>query len=118
MASTPQKQSPNILEKIMKTFKFTKTEHHQVSKIYGAALTEEQLRTIFENTDMPEDEIDSYINALTEGSGAELFEDAYEIVCDSDILDENWDWLDQDDWWTDRKGGYDVEISFDSSDEQ
>ena len=19
-----------------------------------------------------------------------------------------WDWLDEDDWWTDRKGGYDV----------
>ncbi len=20
----------------------------------------------------------------------------------------DWDWMDEDDWWTDRKGGYDV----------
>jgi len=23
-------------------------------------------------------------------------------------IDLDWDWLDEDDWWTDRKGGYDV----------
>ena len=23
-------------------------------------------------------------------------------------VDIDWDWLDEDDWWTDRKGGYDV----------
>ncbi len=23
-------------------------------------------------------------------------------------VDLDWDWLDEDDWWTDRKGGYEV----------
>ena len=23
-------------------------------------------------------------------------------------VDIDWDWLDEDDWWTDRKGGYEV----------
>ena len=25
-----------------------------------------------------------------------------------DFYGMDWDWLDKDDWWTDRKGGYDV----------
>ena len=25
----------------------------------------------------------------------------------------DWDWLDEDDWWTDRKGGYDVTYEID-----
>ena len=100
----------------MKTFKFKKTEHHQVSVVYGATLTENDLRKIMQSTDMPADEIDGYINALVEGSGAALFEDAYELVCDSDILDENWEWLDEDDWVTDRKGGYPVDIDFENED--
>ena len=32
-----------------------------------------------------------------------IVEDAHENNVDLD-----WDWLDEDDWWTDRKGGYDV----------
>jgi hypothetical protein len=39
-----------------------------------------------------------------------VIEDAY-----TNDVTIDWDWLDEDDWWTDRKGGYDVtyEISND-----
>ena len=100
----------------MKIFKFKKLEHHRVIRFYGADISEEQIIDIFENTDMPEDEIDSFVDALLEGPSNPLFEDAYEIVCDSDVLDENWNWLEEDDWVTDRKGGYEVEVSFDGTD--
>ena len=32
-----------------------------------------------------------------------IIDDAWENNVDID-----WDWLDEDDWWTDRKGGYEV----------
>ena len=42
----------------MKNFNFKKTEHHQVSKFFDAVLSEEKIRSILEQEDYDEDEID------------------------------------------------------------
>jgi hypothetical protein len=36
--------------------------------------------------------------------------DVDEVVNDAwnEGVDIDWEWLDEDDWWTDRKGGYEV----------
>jgi len=40
-------------------------------------------------------------------SGDLPVEDFIESAAENDIWFD-WDWMDEDDWWTDRKGGYDV----------
>jgi hypothetical protein len=100
----------------MKTYKFKKTEHHQVTKAYNATLDEDDIRTIMKSTDMPEEEVRVYVAALAIGEDHPLFSEALEIVFESDQLDERWEWSDEDDWWTDRKGGYPVDIDFENGD--
>ena len=47
----------------MKNFNFKKTEHHQVSKFFDAVISEEKIRSILEQEDYDEDEIDADLMA-------------------------------------------------------
>ena len=80
-----------------------KSEWHQVEKRYGIDIDDEVLSKIY--PDLSEEEIKDKLDDLNNNRI-----DADEILTDADEIgvEFDWDWLDEDDWWTDRKGGYDV----------
>jgi hypothetical protein len=79
-----------------------KSEWHSVEKRYGAEIDESLLSEIYPDKD--EDEIATMLQEIADGEA-----DLEEIMSDAfGEVDIDWDWLDEDDWWTDRKGGYDI----------
>jgi len=80
-----------------------KSEWHQVEKRYAYDIDEDVLNDIYPDATVEEIEI----KMLDLISGAldieEVVNDAWEEGVELD-----WEWLDEDDWWTDRKGGYEV----------
>lgn len=83
--------------------KVVKSEWHQVEKVYGLELDNDLLSEIY--PDLDDTEIENKLKGIEDGSVDidEVFNDAMENDVDID-----WDYLDQDDWWTDRKGGYEI----------
>ena len=82
--------------------KIIKHEWHQVDSQYTFDLTPEVLEEIY--PEMTKKERKELLNKLKKGEVTvdELMTDAYH----SDV---EFEWNhDYDDWWTDRKGGYDV----------
>ena len=80
-----------------------KSEWHQVEKRYGIKIDADMLTEIY--PDLDEDEITAKLAQLESGE-----EDVEEVINeawnnDGDI---DWDYLNEDDWWTDREGGYEV----------
>ena len=80
-----------------------KSEWHQVEKRYDYELDEILLSEIY--PDLSEDEIAQLLQNLESGDARieDIIEDAWENDVDID-----WYYMDEDDWWTDRKGGYEV----------
>jgi len=80
-----------------------KSEWHQVEKRYSIEIDEDVLTDIY--TDKEEEEISTILSGLEDGTYdvEDVINDAYEESVDLDF-----DWMDEDDWWTDRKGGYEV----------
>ena len=80
-----------------------KSEWHQVEKRYAIDIDENLINEIYEDATV--EEIEEIVRQLNEG---EL--DASTVIEEArtNDVDLDWDWLDEDDWWTDRKGGYDV----------
>jgi len=80
-----------------------KSEWHQVEKRYAIDIDENIINEIYEDATV--EEIEEIMRQLKEGEldASTIIEDA-----SSNDVDFDWDWLDEDDWWTDRKGGYDV----------
>jgi len=79
-----------------------KSEWHSVEKRYSAEIDESLLSEIYPDKD--EDEIATMLQEIADGEA-----DLEEIMSDAFLdVDIDWDWLDEDDWWTDRKGGYDI----------
>ncbi len=83
-----------------------KSEWHQVEKRYGIEIDADILSEIY--PDLNEDEIQAKLDGLESGDENidEVINDAYDYGVDLD-----WDYLNDDDWWTDRKGGYDITYS-------
>ena len=84
-----------------------KSEWHQVEKRYAIDIDENVINEIYEDATV--EEIEEIMRQLKEGEldASTVIEDA-----SSNDVDFDWDWLDEDDWWTDRKGGYDVTYEF------
>ncbi len=84
-----------------------KSEWHQVEKRYAIDIDENIINEIYEDATV--EEIEEIMRQLKEGEldVSTIIEDA-----SSNDVDFDWDWLDEDDWWTDRKGGYDVTYEF------
>ena len=84
-----------------------KSEWHQVEKRYAIDIDENIINEIYQDATV--EEVEEVIRQLQEGEleASSVIEDAYtnDVIID-------WDWLDEDDWWTDRKGGYDVTYEF------
>lgn len=81
-----------------------KSEWHQVEKRYGYEVDRELFGQIYSDIE-DEAEIDLMFLQFETGKmdAEEVFQKAYDEGIDID-----WEWLDEDDWWTDRKGGYEV----------
>ena len=79
-----------------------KSEWHQVEKRYELEITIDDVMAVY---DLEEDEAQDIYNQIISGDLDidQFIDDARE----NDIWFD-WDWMDEDDWWTDRKGGYDV----------
>jgi len=80
-----------------------KSEWHQVEKRYALEFDEDILSEIY--PDLGEGEIAQLLKDIEEG-----LTDIEDVINDAwdEGVDLDWDWLDEDDWWTDRKGGYEV----------
>jgi hypothetical protein len=80
-----------------------KSEWHSVEKRYSIDVDENLINEIYEDATV--EEIEEIVRQLNEGEldASTVIEDAW-----TNDVDLDWDWLDEDDWWTDRKGGYDV----------
>jgi len=87
-----------------------KSEWHQVEKRYEAEIDEDMIADIY--PDLDEVEIGEIMDELE--SGDRTIEDIIEAAFNNDV-DIDWDWMDEDDWWTDRKGGY--EVTYEVTDE-
>ena len=81
-----------------------KSEWHQVEKRYGVEIDRELFGQIYSDIE-DEGEIDLMFLQFENGELdlEEVFQKAW-----NDSVDIDWEWLDEDDWWTDRKGGYEV----------
>ena len=80
-----------------------KSEWHQVEKRYAIDIDENLINEIYEDATV--EEVEEIVRQLKDGEleASTIIEDAW-----TNDVDLDWDWLDEDDWWTDRKGGYDV----------
>lgn len=80
-----------------------KSEWHSVEKRYAIEIDEAVIADVY--PDMDEDEVAARLKEIEDG---EYDVDSFLSDAESESVDFDWDWLDEDDWWTDRKGGYDV----------
>ena len=80
-----------------------KSEWHQVEKRYAIDIDENLINEIYQDATI--EEVEEIVRQLQEGEleASSVIEDAW-----TNDVTIDWDWLDEDDWWTDRKGGYDV----------
>jgi hypothetical protein len=80
-----------------------KSEWHQVERRLAIEIDEDIINEIY--SDATVEEIEEIVRQLNDGELdiSTVIEDAWE-----NNVELEWDWLDEDDWWTDRKGGYDV----------
>ena len=80
-----------------------KSEWHSVEKRYAIDIDENLINEIYQDATV--EEVEEIVRQLQEGEleASSVIEDAY-----TNDVTIDWDWLDEDDWWTDRKGGYDV----------
>ena len=86
-----------------------KSEWHQVERQYGIEIDLQYVRDLFLEHGETEEGCQALFDKLVSGEmdGGDLEDYGYETYPDS-FFSMDWDWLDNDDWWTDRKGGYDV----------
>ena len=96
-----------------KQIRVIKSEWHQVEKRYGMLLTRYELDDIYpESSEEENDELwEQILN-----DDIDFHELQYDAELQEVYLD--WDWLDEDDWWTDRKGGYEVTYSIEKDYEE
>ena len=80
-----------------------KSEWHQVEKRYAIDIDENLINEIYQDATV--EEVEEIVRQLKDGEleASSVIEDAW-----TNDVTIDWDWLDEDDWWTDRKGGYDV----------
>ena len=78
-----------------------KSEWHQLERRFGIEFDEEIISQIY--PDLDEAGVAEMLKGIASGEVNidEVINDAYDVDLD-------WDWLDEDDLWTDRKGGYEV----------
>jgi hypothetical protein len=79
-----------------------KSEWHQVEKRYNLEISLDDVIAVY---DVDDNEAEEIYNEIV--SGEYDIEQFIEDAAENDIWFD-WDWMDEDDWWTDRKGDYNV----------
>jgi hypothetical protein len=87
-----------------------KSEWHQVERRYATEIDIDFLAEAC--PDMSDEELNEMMDRLE--SGEMTLEELEEVAGDA-WYEIDWEWLDEDDWWTDRKGGYDVTYEVDNN---
>ena len=83
--------------------KVIKSEWHQVERRYAIVIDIDDVSNVFpENTKKQNKEV------LKNLSSGEMSWEEFEDAASEQGIWFDWDWLDEDDWWTDRKGGYEI----------
>jgi hypothetical protein len=83
--------------------KIIKSEWHQVEKRYALDIGIYDITEVYpDNTD---EENQAVLDKLESG---EMDWEEFQEAAEEDGVYYDWDWLDEDDWWTDRKGGYEI----------
>lgn len=90
-----------------KVFKLQKVEYHSLNKYYNMEISEDEIRHIFNRVNIEESDQDDLLDALTDVNHVRHSE-VWDILREDDYFNDGWEWED-DDLWTDRKGGYDIE---------
>lgn len=95
--------------------KFTKIEHHQVNSIFTYDIPEEDIIATFGSVERFK-EIASHMtsNDWNDPQGDEPSDEEYDTFVE---FIENYNYDREDDWWTDRKGGYDISYKIDTEQE-
>jgi hypothetical protein len=89
--------------------RIVKSEWHQVEKRYELIINRDTVDEVYpDNTEEENDEIYSQLES------GELSWDEFEDTARELDVWFDWDWLDEDDWWTDRKGGYEITYEVES----
>lgn len=92
--------------------RIVKSEWHQVEKRYELNITLDDIAEVYpDNTD---EENQAVYDALLSG---DLDWDDFENEAMDQGVYFDFEWLDEDDWWTDRKGGYEVTYAIEENDE-
>ncbi len=84
----------------------TKIEHHRLDWHYVATIDKDFLTEVY--PDMEESEIDDIVSQLEAGNYD--VEELINAACEAGV-DINWD-MQQEDVWTDRKGGYEITYGY------
>jgi hypothetical protein len=83
--------------------KIIKTEWHQVAKLYALEIDIDDIAEVYpDNTD---EENQAVLARIASG---DLDWDEFEEASYEEGVHYDWEWLDEDDWWSDRKGGYEI----------
>lgn len=85
------------------------SEWHQVERRMGLEITVDEINDVY--PDMTAEEVEQRYEEIKSGEYA--VDDFINDAQDQDIYFD-WDWLDEDDWWTMRKGGYEVTYEVES----
>lgn len=85
-----------------------KSEWHSVEKRYDAVIDENIIAEVYPH--MSDEEVTETYNQLVSG---ELAVDDFMLDAIDEGIDLDWEWLAEDDWYTDRKGGYEVTYELD-----
>jgi hypothetical protein len=74
-----------------------KSEWHQVEKRYAIDIDENLINEIYQDATV--EEVEEIVRQLKDGEleASSVIEDAW-----TNDVTIDWDWLDEDDWWTDR----------------
>jgi hypothetical protein len=83
-----------------------KSEWHQLERRFAVEIDRELFGEIYCEVE-DEAELDLMYLQFETGQGDITVEDVIEQAW-AESIDIDWEWLDEDDLWTDRKGGYDV----------
>jgi len=89
------------------------SEWHQVERRLGLEITLDDINDVY--PDFTIEEVEQRYEEIKSGeySVDDFINDAYQ----EDIYFD-WEWLDEDDWWTMRKGGYDVTYNVEDEQEE
>ena len=92
-----------------KTFKLQRVEYHHLNRYYEASISEDQVRLILNRANIDESEHDELLGALAD-IDHERNEEIWDILNNDEYFNDEWECIEED-CWTDRKGGFDIEDS-------